>query len=72
VRTRLRWLIDRAPSRLFRHLFEVRHGWAIRHTFYEAQARFAPREAGTFAQLAAACRDLGLSPPDSDYTKKGP
>ncbi|HEY3354324.1 MAG TPA: radical SAM protein [Polyangia bacterium] len=68
VRTRLRWLIDREPSRLFRHLFEVRHGWAIRHTFYEAQARFAPREAGTFAQLAAACRDLGLSAPDSDYT----
>ena len=60
VRRRLRWLIDRPASSLYRGLFEVRHGWAMRHTFYAAEARFAPREAGTGAQLAAACGDLGL------------
>ncbi|MBI5478076.1 MAG: B12-binding domain-containing radical SAM protein [Deltaproteobacteria bacterium] len=62
VRRRLRWLIDRPPSTLFRHLFEVRHGFAIRHTFYEADTRFPYRHAGTFGHLAAACRDLGLAP----------
>jgi anaerobic magnesium-protoporphyrin IX monomethyl ester cyclase len=61
VRRRLRWLVDRPASSLFRALFEVRHGFAIRHTFYAAESRFAPREAGSAAQLAAACRDLGLA-----------
>jgi anaerobic magnesium-protoporphyrin IX monomethyl ester cyclase len=60
VRRRLRWLIDRPPSALFGHLFEVRHGWAIRHTFYEAETRFPYRHAGSPDHLAAACRDLGI------------
>jgi pyruvate-formate lyase-activating enzyme len=63
VRRRLRWLIDRPPSRLYWHLFEVRHGWAMRRTFYQAESRFPPRDAGTTAHLAAACRELGLAPP---------
>jgi anaerobic magnesium-protoporphyrin IX monomethyl ester cyclase len=60
VRRRLRWLIERPPSTLFRHLFEVRHAWAMRRTFYEAETRFPYRHVGTFAQLEAACRELGL------------
>jgi radical SAM superfamily enzyme YgiQ (UPF0313 family) len=60
VRRRLRWLIDRPPSELFRRLFEVRHGWAIRHTFYGARARFAPRELASEALLRDASRDLYL------------
>lgn len=60
VRRRIRWLIDRPPSHLYRHLFEARHGWAIRHTFYEAFTRFAPRETGTPELLASACRDLRI------------
>lgn len=60
VRRRLRWLVERPPSALYRALFEVRHAFAIRHTFYGATRRFAPRSAGTEAQLAAACAELGL------------
>jgi radical SAM superfamily enzyme YgiQ (UPF0313 family) len=60
VRRRVRRLLDLPPNRVFRALFEARHGWAIRHTFYEAFTRFPPRDSGTAEQLARACRDLGI------------
>ena len=59
VRRRLRWLIDRAPSELFRHLFTVRHGWAINRTFYRAFSRYAPVDAGTQELLDGALEELG-------------
>jgi anaerobic magnesium-protoporphyrin IX monomethyl ester cyclase len=62
VRRRIRWLVDRSPNRLFTSLFEVRHVRAIRHTFYEAFARFAPVATGTTEQLHGAMRDLGIDP----------
>lgn len=60
VRRRLRWLIDRPPSELLRHLFAVRHAWAMHHTFYRAFSRFAPLDAGTAALLSRARGELGL------------
>lgn len=60
VRRNIRTLIDRPPVELYRHLFEVRHAWAIRHTFYEAFTRFAPTDAGTQEHLAQAWRDLAI------------
>jgi len=61
VRRRLRRLIDRPPSELFRHLFAVRHGWAINRTFYRAFSRFAPVEAGTQVLLDRALGELGIN-----------
>ena len=61
VRRRLRRLIDRPPSELYRHLFSVRHSWAINHTFYRAFRRDAPREAGLPEQLKLACDQLGIT-----------
>ena len=58
VRRRLRWLIDRPPSELFRHLFTVRHGWAINREFYRAFSRYAPVDAGTEELLDRASREL--------------
>ena len=60
VRGRLRWLIDRPPSELFRHLFTVRHGWAINRTFYRAFSRLAPAEAGTRELLNRALAELDV------------
>lgn len=59
VRRHLRWLIDRPPSELFRHLFTVRHGWAINRQFYRAFSRYAPVEAGTEELLGRALDELG-------------
>ncbi len=61
VRTRLRRLIDRPPSELYRHLFSVRHSWAINHTFYRAFHRDSPRDSGLPDQLRRACGELGLA-----------
>jgi len=58
VRRRLRWLIDRPPSELFRQMFVVRHSIAINSIFYRAYRRYAPLEAGTRAQLERALQDL--------------
>ena len=60
VRTRIRSLIDRPPNRLFRFLFEARHSWAIRHTFYRAFERDRPADTGSVERLRRACRDLAL------------
>jgi hypothetical protein len=38
----------------------------MRHTFYEAFSRFPPRDAGTAAHLARACRQLGIASPRLD------
>jgi len=62
VRRRLRWLIGRPPSELFRHMFTLRHGWAINRTFYRAYTRFTPVVAGTTDLLDRACQELGLEP----------
>ena len=58
VRRRLRWLVNRPPSELFRHLFAVRHSWAINRTFYRAFDRFEPTDCGTEAQLQRALEEL--------------
>ena len=60
VRRRLRALINRPPSELYRHLFAVRHSWAINHTFYRAFHRDPPRDAGRLEQLRQACMELGV------------
>jgi anaerobic magnesium-protoporphyrin IX monomethyl ester cyclase len=60
VRTRLRALIDREPNRLYRLLFETRHSWGIRHTFYRAFARGRAVDAGTDDLLRRACAELAL------------
>jgi radical SAM superfamily enzyme YgiQ (UPF0313 family) len=39
VRRRLRWLIDRAPSDLYGHLFRLRHRRSMRRLFYRAFER---------------------------------
>jgi anaerobic magnesium-protoporphyrin IX monomethyl ester cyclase len=62
VRTRIRWLVDRSPNRLFTSLFEVRHVRAIRHTFYEAFTRFEPADTGTEGHLRQALLDLRIAP----------
>ena len=59
VRRRLRWLIDRSPSELLRHLFTVRHSWAINRTFYRAFSRYAPVDVGTQELLDRALAELG-------------
>lgn len=61
VRRRLRWLIDRRPLELYRHLFDLRHRFAMQRTFYRAFTRFAPRDTGTGEQLRSARRDLALA-----------
>jgi anaerobic magnesium-protoporphyrin IX monomethyl ester cyclase len=62
VRSRIRWLVDRSPNRLFTALFEVRHVRAIRHTFYEAFTRFEPMDTGTEEHLRRALQDLSVAP----------
>ena len=61
VRRHLRALIDRPPVELYRHLFSVRHSWAINNTFYRAFHRGPPRDTGRQDQLRRACKDLGIS-----------
>ncbi len=58
VRRRLRWLVDRPPSELYRHLFRVRHAWAMRQTFYRAFKRFEPLECGTTEQFNQALMEI--------------
>lgn len=61
VRRRIRWLIDRPASELFRHMFVVRHAWAMRHTFYRAFRRFPPLVTGTSEHLRQARVEIGLA-----------
>jgi radical SAM superfamily enzyme YgiQ (UPF0313 family) len=61
VRSRLRRLVDRRPSTLYRHLFTTRHNWVMRRGFYRAFTRMAPTACGTHAHLVEACRELGLA-----------
>ncbi|MBI2390653.1 MAG: B12-binding domain-containing radical SAM protein [Deltaproteobacteria bacterium] len=66
VRARIRRLIDRPPSAFYRHLFEVRHHWALQRGFYRGFTRLPPAEHGTIEQLRRACGELALptEPPD--------
>lgn len=51
VRKRIRRLIDRPPNRFLQYLFQGRHDWAVRHTFYRAFERTDTNRTGLFTRL---------------------
>jgi radical SAM superfamily enzyme YgiQ (UPF0313 family) len=60
VRRHIRWLIERAPNRLYRFLFKTRQTQGIRQGFYRAFTRDRAVDAGTAEHLLRACRDLRI------------
>jgi radical SAM superfamily enzyme YgiQ (UPF0313 family) len=60
VRKRIRRLIDRPPSLFLQYLFQGRHDWAMRHTFYRAFNLSDPQETGRVETLLRVSRELGV------------
>jgi hypothetical protein len=60
VRTRIRRLVELPPGRFHEVLFDTRHTWAMRHTFYRGFERLPPVQAGGVDRFGRVLASLGL------------